>query len=97
MYEDIYCHVCGGLVCQSCGCCCNSSCENCSCPETTKEEPEISVGDTVFIFWLATNKMEPVNYRGKTGNKAMIVKNQQQMFVPFSDLKLQKESKWKLK
>lgn len=38
MYEDIYCHVCGQLVCQSCGCCCNPSCEHASCPETQKEE-----------------------------------------------------------
>ena len=33
MYEDVYCHVCGELVCQSCGCCCNPKCEHCSCPE----------------------------------------------------------------
>ena len=34
MYEDIYCHVCGEMVCQTCGCCCNPRCENCSCPES---------------------------------------------------------------
>jgi len=34
MYEDVYCHVCGELVCQSCGCCCNTNCESCSCPES---------------------------------------------------------------
>jgi len=33
MYEDVYCHVCGELVCQTCGCCCNTNCEHCSCPE----------------------------------------------------------------
>jgi len=36
MYEDVYCHLCGMLVCQTCGCCCNKSCKNCSCPEVIK-------------------------------------------------------------
>lgn len=34
MFENVFCHVCGNEVCQSCGCCCNSNCENGSCPET---------------------------------------------------------------
>jgi len=34
MYEDVYCYICGELVCQSCECCCNQNCENCSCPES---------------------------------------------------------------
>ncbi len=33
-YEDVYCHECGEQVCQTCGCCCNPSCEHCSCPDS---------------------------------------------------------------
>lgn len=46
-----------------------------------------SVGDIVYIHWLATKKDEPVNYRGKEGDQAVIVKDGSQMMVPFSDLK----------
>lgn len=40
MYEDVYCNECGQQVCQSCGCCCNSSCELASCPDTPKDEDD---------------------------------------------------------
>lgn len=43
MYENVYCYVCGGLVCQTCGCCQNSSCENCSCSEVKRDEEEEAV------------------------------------------------------
>lgn len=46
-----------------------------------------SVGDTVYIHWLASGKDEPVNYRGREGDQAVIVKDGSQMMVPFSDLK----------
>ena len=46
-----------------------------------------SVGDTVYLHWVSSGKMEPVNYRGRTGDQAMIVKDGSQMFVPFGDIK----------
>jgi len=35
--NEIVCHVCGHNVCSGCGCCCNHSCENCSCPTAMAE------------------------------------------------------------
>ena len=38
MYENVYCHECGNLVCQGCGCCQTFGCENQSCPDSDYEE-----------------------------------------------------------
>jgi hypothetical protein len=32
------CHICGMEICGQCGCCCNPSCDNCSCPTITDKE-----------------------------------------------------------
>lgn len=39
-YEDVFCNECGEQVCQSCGCCQNSGCERCSCPDVERETEE---------------------------------------------------------
>lgn len=39
-YENVYCNECGHQVCQTCGCCYNSSCERASCPEVEFDENE---------------------------------------------------------
>ena len=62
--------------------------------EIKKESFTPSVGDTVYIHWEATNSMKPVNYRGRTGDKAMVVfKDGSQMFVPFKNLKPKSDDK----
>lgn len=38
MYTNIICDECGWDVCQTCGCCCNPSCERCNCPEVEVED-----------------------------------------------------------
>lgn len=40
MYDEVYCHECGYLVCQSCGCCAHVSCDNCSCPHVAQDREE---------------------------------------------------------
>jgi hypothetical protein len=37
-YEDAYCSECGQLVCQCCGCCCNTACEYCNCPDVDLDD-----------------------------------------------------------
>jgi hypothetical protein len=49
----------------------------------------ISVGDTVLIFWLATERWEPVNYRGRFGDRAVVVKDGFQLTVPSDDLRIE--------
>ena len=40
MFENVICNHCGWLVCQTCGCCTNPSCENSSCPERFNMETD---------------------------------------------------------
>ena len=49
-------------------------------------EKEISVGDTVLIFWLATDKLELVSFRGYQGENAIIIKDGLQLSVPKADI-----------
>lgn len=58
--------------------------------KTTKEGASVkfSSGDTVYIYWLATDKWEPVNYRGPLGSdKAVVVKDGMQFTVNVADLR----------
>jgi hypothetical protein len=39
-YQDVHCHLCGNLVCQTCGCCQSPSCELGCCPEIWEDRKE---------------------------------------------------------
>lgn len=58
---------------------------------TTKKESasaKYSSGDTVYMYWLATDKWVPVNYRGPLGSdSAVVVKDGMQFTVKLADLK----------
>ncbi|MFH1984767.1 MAG: hypothetical protein ABIL58_23245 [Pseudomonadota bacterium] len=54
------------------------------------DEPDgkFSPGDTVYLYWEATGKDEPVNFRGPVGDdQAVVVKDGKQLTVKYSDLK----------
>lgn len=67
-------------------------------PDPTLEpEPQpapdarFSPDDTVYLYWLATEQWEPVNYRGpQDDDKAVVVKDGRQMTVPMADLRAEK-------
>ncbi len=48
---------------------------------------ELCVGDIVYIYWSATDKMEPVNYRGRIEEKAVVVKDGYQISILFTEIK----------